>query len=394
MGTCVRDVTRLAVHAGERGRASKGKGSDVPGPTLASVTSHTRGPQGPRPPGTLSITHWGLGRHERPAPRRSRWAGGTPATFLQAGALPGEAARPGQGTPRASQAFGGREKAAILASEGGVPPPSRTQAGKGTRTAEKEGLRPNLQGHLLQEPPRPRVTCSLCAPSWATAEERAQSLQDRRGDPNQAPSHRTAESNKSSGNAKIGHRAPQFKATAVMPDGQFKDTSLSDYKGKYVVFFFYPLDFTFVCPTEITAFSDGAEELKKLNCQVIGASVDSHFCHLAWINTPKKQGGLGPKNIPLISDPKCTIAQDHGVLKANEGISFRGLFIIDDKGILRQITINDLPVGHSVDETLRLVQAFQSTDKHGQVCPAGWNPGSDTIKPDVQKSQECFSKQK
>ncbi|KAM9043835.1 peroxiredoxin-1-like [Megaptera novaeangliae] len=179
-----------------------------------------------------------------------------------------------------------------------------------------------------------------------------------------------------------------------MPDGQFKDTSLSDYKGKYVVLFFYPLDFTFVCPTEIIAFRDRAEEFKKLNCQVIGASVDSHFCHLAWVNTPQRQGGLGPKNIPLISDPKRTIAQDHGVLKADEGISFRGLFIIDDKGILRQITINDLPVGHSVDETLRLVQAFQSTDKHGEVCPAGWKPGSDTIKPDVQKSQECFSKQK
>ncbi|XP_032463496.1 peroxiredoxin-1-like [Phocoena sinus] len=178
------------------------------------------------------------------------------------------------------------------------------------------------------------------------------------------------------------------------------DISLSDYKGKYVVFFFYPLDFTFVCPTEIIVFSDREEEFKKLNFQVIGASVDSHFCHLAWINTPKKQGGLGPMKIPLISDPKRTIAPnyggspDYGVLKADEGISFRGLFIIDDKGILRQITINDLPVGRSVDETLRLVQAFQFTDNHGEVCPAGWKPGSDTIKPDVQKSQEYFSKQK
>uniref|UniRef100_A0A8C9C9V4 Peroxiredoxin-1 n=1 Tax=Phocoena sinus TaxID=42100 RepID=A0A8C9C9V4_PHOSS len=120
----------------------------------------------------------------------------------------------------------------------------------------------------------------------------------------------------SSGNAKIGHHTPQFKATAVMPDGQFKDISLSDYKGKYVVFFFYPLDFTFVCPTEIIAFRDRAEEFKKLNCQVIGVSVDSHFCLLAWINIPKKQGGLGPMNTPLISDPKRTIAQEYGVLKA------------------------------------------------------------------------------
>ncbi|XP_038269932.1 peroxiredoxin-1 [Dermochelys coriacea] len=198
----------------------------------------------------------------------------------------------------------------------------------------------------------------------------------------------------SAGNAFIGKPAPSFKATAVMPDGQFKDIALSDYKGKYVVFFFYPLDFTFVCPTEIIAFSDRADEFKELNCQVIGASVDSHFCHLAWINTPKKQGGLGNMNIPLVSDIKRTIAKEYGVLKEDEGIAYRGLFIIDDKGILRQITINDLPVGRSVDETLRLVQAFQFTDKYGEVCPAGWKPGSETIKPDVQKSKEFFSKQK
>ncbi|KAM4773679.1 peroxiredoxin-1 isoform 1-T1 [Cyanocitta cristata] len=163
---------------------------------------------------------------------------------------------------------------------------------------------------------------------------------------------------------------------------------------KYVVFFFYPLDFTFVCPTEIIAYSDRADEFKKINCEVIGASVDSHFCHLAWINTPKKQGGLGTMKIPLVSDTKRAIAKEYGVLKEDEGIAYRGLFIIDEKGILRQITINDLPVGRSVDETLRLVQAFQFTDKHGEVCPAGWKPGSDTIKPDVQKSKEYFAKQK
>lgn len=198
----------------------------------------------------------------------------------------------------------------------------------------------------------------------------------------------------SSGKAFIGKPAPDFTATAVMPDGQFKDIKLSDYKGKYVVFFFYPLDFTFVCPTEIIAYSDRADEFKKINCEIIGASVDSHFCHLAWINTPKKQGGLGTMKIPLVSDTKRVIAKDYGVLKEDEGIAYRGLFIIDEKGILRQITINDLPVGRSVDETLRLVQAFQFTDKHGEVCPAGWKPGSDTIKPDVQKSKEYFSKQK
>ncbi|KAF7253906.1 Peroxiredoxin-1 [Varanus komodoensis] len=198
----------------------------------------------------------------------------------------------------------------------------------------------------------------------------------------------------SSGKAYIGKPAPDFQATAVMPDGQFKDIKLSDYRGKYVVVFFYPLDFTFVCPTEIIAFSDRSDEFKKINCELIGASVDSHFCHLAWINTPKKQGGLGSMRIPLMSDTNRAIAKDYGVLKEDEGISYRGLFIIDDKGILRQITINDLPVGRSVDETLRLVQAFQFTDKHGEVCPAGWQPGADTIKPDVKQSKEFFSKQK
>ncbi|XP_018427821.1 PREDICTED: peroxiredoxin-1 [Nanorana parkeri] len=197
----------------------------------------------------------------------------------------------------------------------------------------------------------------------------------------------------SAGNARIGKLAPDFTATAVMQDGQFKDLKLSDYRGKYVVFFFYPLDFTFVCPTEIIAFSDRVEEFKKLNTEVIAASVDSHFCHLAWTSQSRKDGGLGPMKIPLVSDIRRTIATDYGVLNDDQ-ISFRGLFIIDEKGILRQITINDLPVGRSVDETLRLVQAFQHTDKYGEVCPAGWQPGSDTIKPDVKKSKEFFSKQK
>ncbi|KAK9539679.1 hypothetical protein VZT92_002181 [Zoarces viviparus] len=196
----------------------------------------------------------------------------------------------------------------------------------------------------------------------------------------------------SSGNAKIGHPAPSFKATAVV-DGQFKDVQLSDYKGKYVVFFFYPLDFTFVCPTEIVAFSDRVEEFRSIDCEVIGCSVDSHFSHLAWINTPRKQGGLGDMKIPLVADLTKTISRDYGVLKEDDGVAYRGLFVIDDKGVLRQITINDLPVGRSVDETLRLVQAFKHTDKHGEVCPAGWKPGSDTIVPDVQKSKAFFSKQ-
>ncbi|XP_078387534.1 peroxiredoxin-2 [Cetorhinus maximus] len=195
------------------------------------------------------------------------------------------------------------------------------------------------------------------------------------------------------GNAKIGHPAPDFTAKAVMPNGEFQDLTLSSYKGKYVVFFFYPLDFTFVCPTEIIAFSDRAADFRKINCEVIGASTDSHFSHFAWTKTPRKQGGIGQMDIPLVADLNQLISKDYGILKEDEGIAYRGLFIIDDKGILRQITINDLPVGRSVDETLRLVQAFQFTDKHGEVCPAGWKPGQDTIKPNLNDSKKFFEKQ-
>jgi len=183
--------------------------------------------------------------------------------------------------------------------------------------------------------------------------------------------------------------APQFTGTAVV-NGTFKEISLADYKGKYVVLFFYPLDFTFVCPTEIIAFSDRADEFRQLGCEVIACSTDSHFSHLAWCNTPRKAGGLGDMKIPLLADKSMAISRAYGVLKEDEGLDFRGLFIIDDKQKLRQITINDLPVGRDVDETLRLVQAFQFTDKHGEVCPAGWKPGAATMKPDPEGSKSYF----
>jgi len=183
--------------------------------------------------------------------------------------------------------------------------------------------------------------------------------------------------------------APDFRGQAVV-GGEFKEISLNDYKGKYLVFFFYPLDFTFVCPTELIAFSDRVEEFRSIGCEVVACSTDSHFSHLAWVNTPRKQGGLGEMGIPLLADKNCDIAQRYGVYKEDDGIAFRGLFIIDGKGNLRQITINDLPVGRSVDETLRLVQAFQFTDKHGEVCPAGWRPGAATMKPDPKGSKSYF----
>jgi len=194
-----------------------------------------------------------------------------------------------------------------------------------------------------------------------------------------------------SGEARIQHQAPGFTAKALV-NGDFKDVTLSDYKGHYVVLFFYPLDFTFVCPTEIIAFNDRAKEFEEIGCKVLACSTDSHFSHLAWTNVPRKKGGLGNMTIPLIADKTMEISRKYGVLKEDEGVSFRGLFIIDDKGVLRQITINDMPVGRSVDETLRLVKAFQFVDEHGEVCPAGWNPGDDTMKPDVAGSLTYFNK--
>lgn len=194
------------------------------------------------------------------------------------------------------------------------------------------------------------------------------------------------------GEAAIGKPAPDFAAKAVV-DGDFKNIRLSVYgKGSYVVFFFYPLDFTFVCPTEIIAFNDRMAEFNEIGCKVLACSTDSHYSHHAWTNIPRKKGGLGNMKLPIIADKTMEISKKYGVLKADEGISYRGLFIIDANGILRQITINDLPVGRSVDETLRLVKAFQFTDEHGEVCPAGWKPGADTIKPDFKQSQSYFAK--
>ncbi|KAK9720928.1 Peroxiredoxin 1 [Basidiobolus ranarum] len=186
--------------------------------------------------------------------------------------------------------------------------------------------------------------------------------------------------------------APQFHGKAVV-DGEFKEISLSDYKGQYLVFFFYPLDFSFVCPTEITAFSDKAEEFAKLNCAVVACSTDSKFAHFAWTNTPRKEGGLGSMNIPILSDVTHQISKDYGVYLEESGVAFRGLFIIDPKQNVRIMQVNDLPVGRSVDETLRLLEALQFTDIHGEVCPANWQKGQSTIKPDVGESKEFFSKQ-
>ena len=188
----------------------------------------------------------------------------------------------------------------------------------------------------------------------------------------------------------VTQAAPDFKAQAVMADGQFKELKLSDYRGKHVLLFFYPLDFTFVCPTEIIAFSDRAAEFEKLGVQIIGVSVDSHFSHLAWRNTPRDQGGLGNIQYPLVADLSKQIARDYDVL-TDETVALRGLFLIDQKGVVRHQVVNDLPLGRSVDEALRMVQALQYFEKNGEVCPANWKEGARTIKPTVADSKSFFS---
>jgi len=189
----------------------------------------------------------------------------------------------------------------------------------------------------------------------------------------------------------VTQAAPGFKAMAVV-NGQFKELSLEDYKGKYLVLFFYPLDFTFVCPTELIAFSERIPDFTALNCEVVGVSTDSHFSHNAWINQPRKQGGLGGLNYPLLADFNKTVSKDYGVLLEDAGIALRGLFLIDPEGVVKHMSVNDLPVGRSVEETLRLLKAFQFVAENGEVCPANWQPEAPTIKPDPTGSLEYFEK--
>jgi len=191
-------------------------------------------------------------------------------------------------------------------------------------------------------------------------------------------------------------KAPYFQAQAVL-HGKFSRVSIEDYKGKYLVILFYPFDFTYVCPTELIAFSDNLNKFKELNADVIAISTDSHFTHLAWTKTERNEGGVGDLNIPLLADISKSISRNYGVLVEDEqdelyGAALRGLFIIDGNGVIRTIQINDAPVGRSVEETLRLIQAFEYTDKHGEVCPANWKPGQATIKPDQDLKREFFEK--
>lgn len=178
----------------------------------------------------------------------------------------------------------------------------------------------------------------------------------------------------------VGKPAPEFKAKAVVKGQTIEQFSLKDFLGKYVVFFFYPLDFTFVCPTELHAFQEKLKEFEQKNAVVVGCSVDSHFSHAAWINTPKKKGGIEGVEYPLVSDLNKSISRAYHVLKEEEGIAYRGQFLIDKQGIVRQQLINDLPLGRSVDEALRLLDALIFHEKHGEVCPANWKTGEKAMK--------------
>jgi len=189
----------------------------------------------------------------------------------------------------------------------------------------------------------------------------------------------------------VTNEAPEFTAQAVLPDNTFAELKLSDFRGKYVVLFFYPLDFTFVCPSEIIAFDKSLAEFKEKNAEVIGVSVDSHFTHLAWKNTPVDQGGIGNVQYPLVADITKDISRSYGVL-FNESVALRGLFLIDKDGVVRHGLVNDLPLGRNVDEALRVLDALQYTEKHGEVCPANWKDGEEAMKPTADGVADYLSK--
>lgn len=177
----------------------------------------------------------------------------------------------------------------------------------------------------------------------------------------------------------VAKSAPDFTAQAVMPDNSFADLTLSSYRGKYVVLFFYPLDFTFVCPSELIAFDHRLEEFKKRNVEVIGVSIDSHFSHLAWKNTAINQGGIGNVQYPLVADISKEITNAYD-LNTGPGIALRGSFLIDREGVVQHQVVNNLPLGRNIDEMLRMVDALQFTEEHGEVCPAGWRQGEAGMK--------------
>ncbi len=189
----------------------------------------------------------------------------------------------------------------------------------------------------------------------------------------------------------IGKKAPEIRAKAAFR-GNIVDFSLSDHLGKYVVFFFYPLDFTFVCPTELHAFQEKLAQFEERNTVLVGCSIDSSFSHSAWLKTPKAMGGIEGITYPIVSDIHKSIARSYDVLKEEDGIAYRGLFLIDRQGVIRHQVVNDLPLGRSVDEALRMVDALIFHEKHGEVCPANWKKGEKAMKPTEKGLSEFFAK--
>ncbi len=189
----------------------------------------------------------------------------------------------------------------------------------------------------------------------------------------------------------IGKAAPHFKASAALKGAVVDNFSLDAFLGKYVVFFFYPLDFTFVCPTELHAFQEKLQAFEERNTQVVGCSVDSAYSHFAWLNMPKAKGGIEGVTYPLVSDLRKTIASDYHVLNETQGIAYRGLFILDKQGFIRHQLVNDLPLGRSVDEALRIIDALIHYENFGEVCPANWQVGKKTMAASQEGLETYFS---
>ncbi|MFZ5466689.1 MAG: peroxiredoxin [Pseudomonadota bacterium] len=191
----------------------------------------------------------------------------------------------------------------------------------------------------------------------------------------------------------VGRQAPNFTAAAVLGNGQIVEDFRLDsaIRGKYAVIFFYPLDFTFVCPSELIAFDHRIEEFRKRNVEVIGVSIDSHFTHNAWRNTPVEKGGIGPVRYTLVADMNHAICKAYDVETPDGNVAFRGSFLIDKSGIVRHQVVNDLPLGRNIDEMLRMVDALQFTEQHGEVCPAGWKEGDKGMKADPQGVAEYLA---
>jgi peroxiredoxin (alkyl hydroperoxide reductase subunit C) len=187
----------------------------------------------------------------------------------------------------------------------------------------------------------------------------------------------------------VATQAPDFVAPAVMPNGIIKeDFRLSDLRGKYVVLFFWPLDFTFVCPTEIIAFDHRYETFKERFVELVGVSIDSQFTHFAWRETPVEKGGIGRVHFPMVADLKREITKTYGIEHPDAGVAMRASFLIDREGIVQHQVVNNLPLGRNMDEMLRLVDALQFTEKYGEVCPAGWQKGESGMKPTTEGVSE------